>query len=144
VIFPGIGRVSVAGLTPSAAEAAIRRGLEANQLKSATVMLERSSPARETSTQTITAFFSGSVSSPGKKVLSYIGGRRPTVYQGILEAGGFSRFADQRRVTVTRNTGQGRSTPIEVNIEQVRQGKVADLSLGDGDIVTVKEKIFGW
>lgn len=144
LILPGVGRVPVAGVTPASAEAAIRKALEGTQLKNATVMVERSASKKAEAAEGVTVFFSGNVMTPGRRVVSYVSGRRPTLYQGILEAGGFTRFADQGRVTLNRASGSGRAVPQTVDITAVRQGRIPDPPLEDGDIVHVKEKAFGW
>ena len=70
------------------------------------------------------------------------------VLDAILEAGGFTEYADQSEVVVIRNSeGSLQEEPnleIEVNIEKLLEGKGVqqNLLLRPGDYVTVNEGIF--
>lgn len=143
LIFPKIGKIQVAGRTSDEVESIIKRNLETNQLRTATVMVER--PAmRSPEVPGKTVFISGNVSSPGRRILAFVGGQNPTVYQAILEAGGFSRFADQSHVLITRRSGGTRGGRIHADIRKIRDGSAADIPVEDGDMVFVPEKAFGW
>ena len=66
----------------------------------------------------------------------------------ILEAGGFTEFADQSEVVVIRKSEDsdqdGENVEIEVNIEKLLEGKGVqqNILLQPGDYVTVSESIF--
>jgi protein involved in polysaccharide export with SLBB domain len=141
IIFPKIGRVLVAGNTASGAEAAIKRSLEGTQLTSATVMVERVLGQGAVAPAGVTVFLSGTVQNPGRRTVPFIAGQRPTLYQAILEGGGFSRFANQKAVTISR---QGQTGVKTIDVTGVRRGVLADVPLQDGDIIFVPEKTFGW
>lgn len=141
VIFPKIGRVALGGLTTAEAEGAIKRSLQATQLTSATVMVERGPAAQSVGANVVTVFVSGSVQGPGRRAIPFVAGRPPTVYQAILECGGFSRFAEQSKVSITRS---GSSAPLRLDVAKVRRGETQDFSIQDGDMIFVPEKTFGW
>ena len=67
-----------------------------------------------------------------------------TAYAAILRAGGFSRFANLRKVYVVRDLGNGEKTQIPVNIRDVQKGKAPDVILQGKDIVVVPERFFSF
>lgn len=81
----------------------------------------------------------GSVNSP--KFIEYREGL--TVMEAILEAGGFTKFANQNGVTVFRKDGDKRSS-ITVKVEDLtKKGDLRqNLPLNPGDYVVVKEGLF--
>ena len=69
-----------------------------------------------------------------------------TLSKAILRAGGFTEFADKRKVKVTRK-GSGQQTSDQtftVNVEEIlERGKMeADLPLQPGDLVYIQERLF--
>lgn len=70
------------------------------------------------------------------------------ILDAILEAGGFTEYADQSEVVIIRkktNPGQKQSNnEIEVNIEDLMRGKGVhqNIALQPGDYITVNEGIF--
>lgn len=59
-----------------------------------------------------------------------------TLLEAITRAGGFSRLANMKRVTITR---QGVAKPIEVNAERLIDGRSFNLQLQVGDLINVPE-----
>lgn len=142
VIFPKVGRVQVAGKSLAEAERAIKASFETTQLRQASVILERQGQAGPKVADGVSVYVHGAVEEGGRRTIPYIAGEPPTVYQAILESGGFAHWANKRQVTITREGGgsQGR---IVVDVQAVIEGKARDVPLLDRDIIYVKEKAFG-
>jgi polysaccharide export outer membrane protein len=71
------------------------------------------------------------------------------VLDAILEAGGFTEYADQSEVVIIRKSlnlqiDNGADVEIEVNIKKLLKGKDArqNILLRPGDYVTVREGLF--
>jgi len=80
----------------------------------------------------------GAVKNPS--ILSYNKGM--TALDAVLSAGGFTEFASQNSVTVTRKEGQEFKT-IDVKLKDVINGDASkNVPLKPGDLVTVKTGIF--
>jgi polysaccharide export outer membrane protein len=144
IIFPKVGKIQVAGKTSVEIETILKKLLETNQLRTATVMVERPAQARVGGAQGKTVFISGNVGSPGRHTVPSLGDLKPTIYQAILDAGGFSRFADQNHVLVTRRGPDGRVNRFKVDAQKIRDGSGPDVPVEDGDMIFVPEKAFGW
>ncbi len=71
-------------------------------------------------------------------------GDKLTAYAAILEAGGFARFADLKKVYVLRATPDGTKVRIHVDIDAIQRGRAADIPLEGGDIIVVPEKFWSW
>lgn len=228
IIMPRVGRISLAGLDMSGAERAIKQALQVNQLKEATVMVERpqgggvgvepviylageflhpgawkiphdlsptvvttilrsggltpaadltkvrllrlvsgQSLAEEVNVQSIlngsglpsdvtlqsgdivmvpayanVIYVTGNVMKPG--ALKLLPDDEPTVYSAILRAGGFSRFANKKKVYVLRDLGNGDKQKVPVDIRSLQDGGGGDLVLKSKDIVVVPEKFFSF
>ncbi len=146
VIFPRVGRVEMAGKGLSEAEAAIKAAFEGpgQQLKQATVIVERHSAAPTAEgPRGVQVYLNGAVNNRGAVMVPYINDMRPTAYQAIVHAGGFSDWANRKRVHVIRREG-GRNTRIELDMRNVGTGAGSDLPLREGDIIVVPEKTFGF
>ena len=87
-------------------------------------------------------YITGSVLRPGPMKL--LPDDELTAYSGILRGGGFSRFANRKKVYVLRDMGDGPKQRIPVNIKDVQAGKTPDVILQSKDIVVVPEKFFSW
>lgn len=71
-------------------------------------------------------------------------GDRLTVFSAILNAGGFARFADLKKVYVLREAPDGTKIRIPVNINAIQHGRAPDLPLMENDIIVVPEKFFSF
>lgn len=71
-------------------------------------------------------------------------GERLTAYGAILQAGGFARFADMKKVHVLRTMPDGTKRKIPDNIIEVQKGQRQDVILQTNDIVVVPEKWFSF
>ena len=148
IILPRIGRISLAGMTPQAAEKAIKARLERDQLKTASVVLERvnygSKMALADFENQVIVYVTGGVMRPGRTVLPELSGTPPTIIQAIVEAGGFARFSDQKNVLLLRRSGNANASRSYVDVAAIQRGKVPDIPLIPGDVIIVKEKTFGF
>jgi hypothetical protein len=67
-----------------------------------------------------------------------------TAYSAILRCGGFSRFANKKKVYVLRDRGTGAKQRIPVSIKELQDGNGSDVVLESKDIVVVPEKFFSF
>ena len=151
VLIPKIGRVVVLNLTLDAAEKRIRETLQSQQLKQATVFVEhRPNPAKTVGqlapgVPRISVFLTGAVSRPGQHAVPLAAdGHVPGVFETLLMAGGLAKFGDESKVKIMRLAEGGRRQPMVVDVRQIRDGIAPDVPVGDGDIIQVPEKVFGF
>lgn len=139
IILPQVGRVLVAGKTISQAETAIRKALQATQLRKATVMLERFEGISDAPGPLI--YLSGEFTNP--RPYRIPAGTAPTLVSVMLSAGGWTDRADLTRVKVMRMAAN-RSVTETVNVKKILAGGDAaggdlgsDLTLTEGDVVVI-------
>ena len=136
IILAQVGRIPIAGKTIEQAEAAVRRALEDSQLHHATVMLERISGTDVATGPLI--YLSGEFKNA--RPYRIPNGTAPTLVGVILSSGGVSEKADLTHVRVMRMAG-GRGVVEEVNVQKILDGNggglTSDLTLGEGDVVTI-------
>jgi protein involved in polysaccharide export with SLBB domain len=153
ILIPKVGRIPVVNLTRSAAEIKIKETLQQGQLKQATVFVERqASPTAAASpitglaaTPRMMVYLTGGVSRPGQHYVPLrADGSTPGVYETLLVTGGLAKFANEGRVKIMRldSTGVRRSIPVDVR--KIKDGELSDVPVGDGDIINVEEKVFGF
>jgi protein involved in polysaccharide export with SLBB domain len=137
---PYIGPVLVVGGTPRQAAEKIQTALQASLYKHATVLIwldKRSSqsPGR--------VFVNGEVNHQGS--LDLHPAEHLTVSQAIVEAGGFSAFANQHKVKVVRKSA-GAQRPIIVDVARIENDGRTDLDvrLEPDDIIFVPARIMSW
>lgn len=146
---PFIGLVKANGRTCKQVAYFMKRELEKQYFQQATVIvaLERVRPSNnklggpgyvEDDTRYITVY--GQVSRQGRYEL--LAEDDLTVSQAILRAGGFSQFAQTKKVKVIRKTPKGTVT-IFVNLDDImRLGKLEyDIPIRPEDVIIVTEKI---
>lgn len=134
---PPLGRVSVAGKTTAEASADLKRRLEVDYYYKATVKLsiDRVSP---TIVRSGTIFLSGEVRAVGP--LEMVAGVPLKLSEAILSAGGFGPWAEDRKVQVTRRSGEKKIVDVK---EIIQKGKLDnDIVLQDGDRVYVPQAFF--
>jgi len=82
----------------------------------------------------------GAVGSPGTVVLPPE--RSMTMLDVIARSGGFSRLANQKSVSLTRNLPDGRTANFTINAEDMMTGdKNNQWPVVDGDIISVPERL---
>lgn len=156
IIIPSVGRIPVSGMSVVDAGSRVRSKLESSHLKKATVILDRVSraPAPEPAAGAppgpsrgktlLTVYMTGKVARAGQHRIPLPESGELGVYEAILIAGGLSQFADPAKVHLLREDEAGRKHKIPVNIRAIENGLATDPAIGDGDIVVVPEKVFGF
>lgn len=64
-----------------------------------------------------------------------------TLLDAVSKAGGFTRLADRRKVTLTRIVN-GQSVSREINTQDIIEGKAEDIPLQKDDMINVPERVF--
>lgn len=148
IIIPDIGRIQLAGMSVESAERRVESHLEKGQIKDATVILDRLSitaPGQPVAgARRMLVYMTGEVLKPGQHMLTVPDGRPLGVYEAILISGGLGRFADEQKVYVLRMDSKRVRHKIPVNIRLIRQGSATDPLIGQGDVIVVPEKVFGF
>jgi polysaccharide export outer membrane protein len=60
----------------------------------------------------------------------------------ISLVGGFTSLADADRVRITRIVGPGKTVTATVSVDDITDGKLADLPLQAGDTIKVDQRVF--
>lgn len=129
ITMPLIGAVRIEGLTTDQAAAAIKNKLADGYLVKPEVNVSIEARIRKTVTVL------GQAQRPG--VFELPAHRRLTLVEAIGMAGGMTRIANARKVTLKRG-GQ-----VQVlNLKDIAAGKGSDISLRDGDVITIPESLF--
>jgi polysaccharide export outer membrane protein len=142
IIMPKVGRIGVQGLTLTEAEARIKRELQANQLRLATVIVDPGTRGEATDAGGLTLRMSGEIAQTGRVTVRPLGHTPVSAYQAIVEAGGFKPFANKRKAYILRHGPMG-VMRIEVNFEAVETGEANDPTVFEGDCIVVPKKLFG-
>jgi len=87
-------------------------------------------------------FITGRVGRPGSQPLRP--GDKLSAYTAILQAGGFARFADLKKVYVLRASPDGTKVKIPVNVEAIQHGHSPDVPLHGNDIIIVPERFWSF
>lgn len=126
ITLPYLGSVQVAGLTASQAERHIERTyVERRIFRSVNVII---------TTEEEEYFVQGEVRRPGKYVVT----RNMSLMQAISEAGGFTPFADRRRIRIMRENGSF----TDHNAGDISGGSIADPPIQPKDIINVPRSIW--
>ena len=153
ILVPKVGRIPVQGLTREAAESRIKEYLQRQQLKQATVFVERRrSGAASTggagpsaTAGRISVFLTGAVGRPGQHFIPLPrDGRAPGVFETVLVTGGPAKFADETKVKIMRQDASGLRHSQLVNLRSIQEGSAPDVPIGEGDIIHIPEKVFGF
>ena len=132
ITFPYIGTVPVKGLTLMQAQEKIQTGLmDYMKYPVVSVSLRAS--------KNLTFFVFGEVQRPG----SYILEKDTTVLKAITTAGGFTRVAATNNVKVVRQSADGTTRAITVDVGALMTGKsTKDEKVEQGDVITVSQRFF--
>jgi protein involved in polysaccharide export with SLBB domain len=136
---PYIGRYPAVGKTCKELALALKVELEKEYYKQATVII--AVDLKPESRGKI--YLVGAVRDPGPEDIS--SDEALTVSKAILRAGGFTDYADQKNVKVTRSTGTGHGDEktFIVNVSQIfeKGNNEDDLTLQPGDLIFVPERM---
>ena len=130
ISMPLIGAVKLAGLTTDQAAAAITAKLKDGYLVRPQVSVSIEARVR----RTVTVL--GQAQSPG--VFELPADRQLTVVEAIGMAGGATRIANTKKISLKRKGGEVR----QVNLKDITSGKAADIVLRDGDVLSIPESLF--
>lgn len=127
--LPTVGEVVASGKSPEALQSELKEKFK-DELVDSTVLVTVES-------RSAVVYVSGMVRSPGKVMLN----RRMTVFEVIMECGGFASGANQRKVTIIRNVG-GKHQTTTVDLSKVMKGEATEASyVRPYDTVIVGESI---
>ena len=126
IIFPLIGKVEVAELTPEQVGFRIAKKLRLGYLRNPQVTIF----VKEYNSKTVTVW--GQVKKPG--VFPY----RPhmTIIQAITVSGGFTDMADRDSTIVTRFK-EGRKYRLRVKVKSIGEGRAQNFVVRPGDVIWV-------
>ena len=129
ITMPLIGAVRIEGLTTDQAAALITRKLADGYLVKPEVSVSIEARIR----RTITVL--GQAQRPG--VFELPAHRRLTLVEAIGMAGGVTRIANPKKITLKRG-----GTVRTINLSEITSGSGADISLQDGDMISIPESLF--
>ena len=138
---PYVGRVRAAGLTPRGLAYAIKTELERDYYHNATVIIGLDT-ARQQSAGLF--YITGMVNNPGpQEIPTY---ESLTVSKAILRAGGFSNFANQRKVKLTRAGPGGATETSIIDVKQIiEKGRLdLDIEIRPNDFIVVPERLINF
>jgi len=130
ISVPLIGSVKLAGLTTDSAAKAIEAKLKDGYLVKPQVTVTIEGRIR----RTITVL--GQAQNPG--VFELPANRALTVVEAIGMAGGSTRIANTKKITLKRSGGKVQT----INLKDITSGKASDISLKDGDVLSIPESLF--
>jgi protein involved in polysaccharide export with SLBB domain len=133
ISMPLIGTVKMRGLTTDQAAAAITAKLKDGYLVNPQVSVTIEARVR----RSITVL--GQVQNAG--VFELPANRQLTVVEAIGMAGGATRIANTKKITLKRSSG-GKPQVSTLNLKDITSGKTPDIALRDGDVLTVPESLF--
>jgi protein involved in polysaccharide export with SLBB domain len=131
ITMPLIGSVRIEGLTTDQAAVAITRKLADGYLVKPEVSVSIEARIRRTVT------ILGQAQRPG--VFEIPAHRQLTLVEAIGMAGGVTRIANGKKISLKRSGGE----PVQtVNLSDIATGKGADIPLRDGDVISIPESLF--
>lgn len=134
--IPYLGRMSVAGKTCRQLAAEVKAALEKDYYHQATVVIGLDSMGKAVGKVLVV----GRVKLPGPVEIPP--GEEFTVGKAILKAGGFTDFANMKRVQIVRKTREGATQTIEVNLRNVFEGGrlEEDVPVQPNDLIIVPKR----
>lgn len=141
VEVPIVGRIPAEGKTCRQFAQMVKASLEKGYYRRATVIVGIDSLSR---TSLGVVYLTGQVQSQGPVELP--GREQLTVSLAILRAGGFSDFADKRRVRVIRKNANQETETFKVDVKAVlEKGQLEkDMVVKPGDVIIVPERMFNF
>ena len=140
VEVPYLGKLQAANKTPKDLAFDAKRALENGLYKKATVLI---SLDRRTTESPGVIYLTGEVNRQGP--LDIPPNERLTVATAILRAGGFSEFANKRKVKVIRKIGKGEKIYV-VDVKEILEKARGDLDFPvvTGDKILVPARMINW
>ena len=127
VNLPYVGQVKIAGLTPGAAQAVIENAFKRSEIyKHPNIVITMQAQSRFVNV-------GGEVKEPKRVPFT----DDLTVLGSVNAAGGFSIFADQRKVRLLRG-----SEVMIIDVKKIRTNPLLDLQLRPGDRIEVPQSLF--
>ena len=135
ISLPLVGTVSVRNLSVKEAQETIRELYDRDYLVNPQVNLS----VLEYAKRTVNVL--GSVNSPGAVLFPQEEGL--TLLDAIARAGGFNRFADRRKIKLSRTDSEGRTETYVIDADDLMQSGTNDSwPLQRDDVIFVPERIF--
>lgn len=148
VIISRLGRVASAGKTTKEIEADIKSRLQKTQLKEATVIVDTTmvfgDGVDDAGRPRVAVYIHGQVAKQGLMEIPSVRGRRITCLDAVVHAGGFTSFANKKKVSIVRKTVDQGNFTIPVDLNAVEEGHANDIELQSGDIIKVPQKTLGF
>jgi polysaccharide biosynthesis/export protein len=140
VRVPYVGSVPAVNRTPRDLAYQIKQALERKLYKKATVMIL---VERRTTRSPGKVYLTGEVAKPG--VIDLRANESLTLTQAILQVGGFSDFANKRKVKLVRKSASTSQTKIIDVSAVIDQGRTdLDEALKPGDVIVVPSRFLNW
>ena len=130
--FPLIGDVPVAGK----ALPQINREMTRTLGKDYIVNPQLSVNIKEYGSQWVTII--GEVAKPGRQLLK----QKMRLIDLLAEAGGFTAYANRKQIEILRPEGGDLRRKMIVNLKEIEDGKIPDVTLVSGDVVMIPRRSF--
>lgn len=134
ISYPLLGTVEVLGLSEAMAEERIFTLLEKDYLVSPHVEI-----TVKDYHERVTLVL-GSLNRPGS--YPFPEDRPLTLLEAVSLAGGFSRYASPSGTRITRTLPSGEKKVLNPRVKDIINGRIEDIELAPGDIVSVPERFF--
>jgi polysaccharide export outer membrane protein len=131
--FPYIDRIAVAGLEPQQIEELIKKQLVDKKIL---VDPQITLVVKQYNSKKVSVI--GSVQKPGS--LAWTEGMK--LVDAISLAGGFTALADADHVLLTRLVGPSKTVTATISVDDITDGKMADVPLQAGDTIKVEARVF--
>ncbi len=131
--FPYLDRLAVGGLEPQQIEDLIKKGLSDRKIL---VSPQVTLIVKQYNSKKVSIV--GAVQKPGS--LSWAEGMK--LVDAISLSGGLTPLADGDHVRITRLVGKNRTVSATVSVDDITDGKLADVPLQAGDTIKVEQRIF--
>jgi polysaccharide biosynthesis/export protein VpsN len=131
--FPYLDRLTVGGLEPQQIEDLIKKGLTDRKIlvgPQVTLIVKQYNSKKVS--------IVGAVQKPGS--ISWSEGMK--LVDAISLSGGLTPLADGDHVRITRLVGSTRTVSATVSVDDITDGKLADVPLQAGDTIKVEQRIF--
>jgi protein involved in polysaccharide export with SLBB domain len=147
IILPKVGRVRVVGLSLSAAETVVQKRIQQDQIKEATVIVDRTKRLSQSGfaeRPKLLIFLTGAINRGGQHLIALTDRDGVSAYEALLIGGGPSPYGDTRRAYILRKVGNGQRQRIPLDLRTISQGIGFDPMMQQGDVLHVPERRFGF